>query len=261
MSARLDIERHDRVLVLTIANPAARNALDPGVYELGRSAIEEAGVSDQVGAVVLCGAGGVFSAGGNLGRLAANREKPEDVQRRATDALAGWVAAIRSCPKPVLAAVEGAAAGAGFALVLACDLVVAASDAVFSMAYVRVGLTPDGGSSVFLTRALSHQLAAELLFEGGRIGPQRLHALGIVNRVVEPGEALFETMDWAARLAEGPPAALARVKALLETSYGRPLDESLAIETDLFVQSTRHGEAGEGIAAFLEKRKPKFSGD
>lgn len=261
MSARLDISRQDRVLVLTIANPEARNALDPAVYELGRAAIEEAGLSEAVGAVVLTGEGGTFSAGGNLGRLAANRERPEDVQREATGALAGWVAAIRACSKPVLAAVEGAAAGAGFSLVLACDLVVAASDSVFSMAYVRVGLTPDGGSSVFLTRALSHQLAAELLFDGGRIGPQRLHALGIVNRVVEPGEALAEAMNWAGRLAEGPPAALARIKALLETSYGRPLGESLATETELFVQSTRHDEAGEGIAAFLEKRRPRFSGD
>ncbi|MCW8952441.1 MAG: enoyl-CoA hydratase [Rhodospirillales bacterium] len=259
MTASLGEERLGRVLVLTMDNPGARNALSPAVYAKGRTALEAAGKDPDVGAIVLRGAGEAFCAGGDLNRLNGNREKPRAEQRASTAALGAWVETIRTCPRPVIAAVEGAAAGAGFSLALACDLVVAARDAVFVMAYIKVGLTPDGGATVFLPRALPHQMASELVFEGGRIGADRLYALGVVNRVVEPGAAFAEAKDWATKLAEGPPEAMARAKRLLEAGYSTTFSAQLAIETDAFVDSVHAEEAGEGIAAFLERRKPRFT--
>src|SRR4051794_32593399 len=124
------------------------------------------------------------------------------------------VEAIRAFPKPVIAAVEGAAAGAGFSLALACDLIVAAEDAVFVMAYSNVGLSPDGGATWSLARALPRQLASELLLAGERIDARRLHALGVVNRVAAPGGALAETLALAEKLNNRAPNALASIKEL-----------------------------------------------
>src|SRR5690606_21949403 len=131
------------------------------------------------------------------------------------DPLHGWVVRIRGGPRPVFAAGEGAAAGAGFSLVLACDLVVAASDARFAMSYVRIGLTPDGGSSWFLGRRVPHPLAYEWLATGEPIPAARLHAAGLVNEIVEPGCALEAAARRAERLARGPAFALAGIKSLL----------------------------------------------
>ena len=142
---------------------------------------------DSIRAVVLTGADNFFCAGGNLNRLLENRALEQSVQADAIDRLHGWIDALRACPKPVIAAVEGAAAGAGFSLALACDLIVAGASAKFVMAYVQVGLTPDGGGSWFLTRALPRQLASEILLEGKPVPAPRLQALGLVNRVVPDG--------------------------------------------------------------------------
>ncbi|MVO97922.1 enoyl-CoA hydratase-related protein, partial [Rhizobium leguminosarum] len=131
-----------------------------------------------------------FCAGGNLQRLQARRQEDAEAQAQGVEALHQWIETLSTYPKPVIAAVEGAAAGAGFSLALACDMVVAARDAAFVMAYAGVGLSPDGGATWSLARALPRQLAAELLLCGERIGAERLHALGVVNRLARPGEAL-----------------------------------------------------------------------
>ncbi len=258
MSPTLQSERHGHVLRLTLSDPRRRNALDPAMYAAGHAALAQAAADDGIGAVVLTGAGDTFCAGGNLRRLIDNRGEPRGVQRRSVEGLHGLVRALRACPRPVIAAVEGAAAGAGFSLALACDLVVAAEDAVFTMAYVKVGLNPDGGATTWLTRALAPQLAAEILFEGAPLSAARLHAAGVVNRVVPPGQALAEASQWAERLAQGPGAALARAKRLLETAYAEELDSHLDREAESMTEAVHHDEAGEGIAAFLEKRPPRF---
>src|SRR4051812_44706256 len=142
MPAELKSTTHGRTMVLTISNPEHRNALGPEMYAAGVEALNVAETSAEVRSVVITGEGSMFCAGGNLQRLQSNREQPPEVQAQSIDGLHSWIDSIRTFPKPVIAAVEGPAAGAGFSLCLACDMVVAAEDAIFVMAYVNVGLSP-----------------------------------------------------------------------------------------------------------------------
>jgi len=258
-AAELQSTSRGRTMVLTISNPDHRNALGPEMYAAGIEALNAADSNPEVGSVVITGAGGTFCAGGNLQRLLANRERPPEVQGQSLDALAGWVEAIRTFPKPVIAAVEGAAAGAGFSLALACDLIVSADNAVFVMAYSTVALSPDGGGSWSLSQALPRQLVSELLMCGERIGAQRLHALGVVNRLTPAGGALAEALALAARLEERAPNVLASLKELINDAPGASLSRQLASEREHFVANLHHPNGGIGIAAFLNKQKPKYS--
>ncbi|MCS6764912.1 MAG: enoyl-CoA hydratase [Candidatus Protistobacter heckmanni] len=260
MSAQLLTERQGATLVLTLSNPGARNALGPEMYSAAIEALATAGGNPEIRALVLTGADGFFCAGGNLNRLLDNRSKDKSVQAASIDQLHGWVEAMRACPKPIIAAVEGAAAGAGFSLAMACDLMVAARDAKFVMAYVRVGLTPDGGGYWHLSRALPRQLATEVMIEGKPIVAERLHHFGMVNRLTAPGEALKEALAWAEELAGLSPNAVGRIKALAEAAQTQPLAAHLNTERENFVESLHHDDGREGISAFLEKRKPSYRG-
>ncbi|VVE07499.1 enoyl-CoA hydratase [Pandoraea eparura] len=259
MSAELLAERVDHTLVLTLSNPGARNALHPGMYAAGVEALATAERDPSVRAVVLTGADNFFCAGGNLNRLLENRQKDPAVQAASIDALAEWIEALRACPKPIIAAVEGAAAGAGFSLALACDLLVAADNAKFVMAYVKVGLTPDGGGSWFLSQALPRPLATEILLEGRPVAAGRLAAAGLVNRVVAPGQARAEALNWATDLAQLSPNAVGRIKSLIESGASQTLTAQLGAERDSFVASLHHADGLEGISAFLEKRPAKYA--
>lgn len=251
-------QRRGRVLLVTLSNPAARNAMWPDLYRLALPLFREAGSDAGIGAIVLTGEGEHFCGGGNLNRLLAQRDLPPETQRQNLDAFHEWVMALQECPKPVLAAVEGAAAGGGFSVCLACDLIVAAEDAKFVMSYVKVALSPDGGGSDSLAHMLPPQAALDVLLEGGALSAARLHALGVVNRVVPRGTALAEALAWAERLAQGPSGAQARIKRLVYEARGRHRREQLDAERDSFLESLYGDEAGEGIQAFLEKRKPRF---
>lgn len=208
--------------------------------------------------MVLTGEGGVFSAGGNLQRLQTQRVQDLPAQQASITALHDWIEAIRTYPKPVIAAVEGSAAGAGLALVLACDLVVAARSARFATAYARVGLSPDGGTSWHLARALPRALAAELLMCGDLVEAERLHALGLVNRLADTGQALQAALDLADTLHGRAPNALASCKELLDEAAHQPLSAQLDLERAHFLRNLTHANAGEGIAAFLDKRTPHW---
>ena len=208
--------------------------------------------------MVIAGADNFFCAGGNLNRLLENRAKDPSVQAQSIDLLAEWISALRLSSKPVIAAVDGAAAGAGFSLALACDLIVAAEDAKFVMSYARVGLTPDGGGSWFLAQALPRQLATEVLIEGKPIGAARLHELGVVNRLVKPGTARDAAVAWADELGKISPNSAARIKTLVCAAGTQPLSTHLVAERDNFVASLHHRDALEGISAFLEKRAPVY---
>ncbi len=246
-------------LVLTLSNPGARNALHPDMYAAGIDALKQAERDPSLHAIVIIGADHFFCAGGNLHRLLDNRSQSPAVQAASIDLLGQWIAALRASVKPVIAAIEGVAAGAGFALALACDLLVAADDATFSMAYARVGLTPDGGGSWFLARALPRALAAELLFEGKPIAAKQLHTLGLVNRLVKPRMAYHEAISWARDLSKLSPHALGRIKMLLAHAETHSLTEHFAAERDHFIAALHHRDALEGIQAFLEKRAPIYS--
>lgn len=261
MSAELLTERptaSESTLVLTLSNPGARNALHPDMYAAGIEAMNAAERDSSVRAIVLTGADNFFCAGGNLNRLLENRAKAPSVQAASIDMLGEWVSALRSSSKPVIAAVEGAAAGAGFSLALACDLLVAADNAKFVMSYARVGLTPDGGGSWFLTRALPRALATEILLEAKPVSAARLYDTGVVNRVTNPGAARDTAIAWADELGRMAPKALSAIKSLIAEASTHTLDQHLDAERDGFVEALYHGDALEGIGAFLEKRPAHY---
>ncbi len=247
-----------QTMVLTLSNPPLRNALSPAMYAAGVEALHFADSSAEIRSVVITGDGSMFCAGGNLQRLLDNRSQAPSVQAKSIDGLHAWIEAIRSCRKPVIAAVEGAAAGAGFSLCLACDQIVAARDAVFVMSYSNVGLSPDGGASWHLARILPRQLASELLLGGERIDAQRLHALGVVNCITDNSGALAYGLQLADKFNQRAPNALASIKELMNDAVARTLPEHLNAERDAFVANLHHTNAGEGINAFLAKRPADY---
>lgn len=258
MAAELRSTFEGSTMVLTISNPEHRNALGPEMYAAGVEALNIAETNPDVRCVVLTGEGDTFCAGGNLQRLLANRQKPPEVQAQSIEQLHSWVEAIRTFPKPVIAAVEGPAAGAGFSLALACDLIVAARNAVFVMAYSSVALSPDGGGSWSLAHALPRQLVNELLMSGERIGAQRLHDLGVVNRLCDAGQALGTALEWSEKLAARAPNVMASIKELVSEAGANDLSTHLAAERDHFVKNLHHPNGGIGIAAFLNKQAPRY---
>ena len=258
MTAQLKSTSQGQTLVLTLSDPSLRNALGPEMYAAGIEALNAAETNPEIRSVILTGEGAHFCAGGNLNRLLGNRDKPREVQAQSIEGLHSWMEAIRTFPKPIIAAVEGAAAGAGFSLVLMCDLIVAARDSVFVMAYSSIGLSADGGGSWSLAHALPRQLASELLMLGERIGAERLQELGIVNRVVDSGSALEQALQLAERINARAPNAMSSVKELLNDAGTHNLTAHLAQERDHFVKNLHHPNAGIGIAAFLNKEKPIY---
>jgi len=258
MSAELKASRHHATLILTLSNPTAKNALHPDMYAATIEALSTAERDPTVRVVILTGENRFFCSGGNLNRLLENRAKEKAVQAQSIDQLNGWIDALRGCTKPIIAAVDGAAAGAGFSLALACDLIVAGSSAKFLMAYVKVGLTPDGGGTWFLTRALPRQLATEILIEGKPVSAERLHQVGIVNKIVPDGTALEAAIAWADELTELSPHAMERIKTLVADAEANTLPEQLEAEKHSFVEALHHPDAREGIDAFLAKRKPTY---
>ena len=247
------------ILVLTLSNPSLRNALHPDMYAAGIEIFSSTAHSPDVRAVVITGANQFFCAGGNLNRLQTNRQKDPAIQLESIEMLCTWVEAIHSCPKPVIACVEGVAAGAGLALALVCDMVVAADDARFMAAYVRTALSPDGGVTWLLRRLLPRALAFEALMLGEPLTAERLHTLGVINHVTPKGSADAAALALAQRFASGPQGTQARIKRQFASAGELDLSAFLPIERQGFVDSLFSADAGEGIAAFLDKRAARFA--
>ena len=258
-SAALLARREGGVLVLSNNNQEARNALSPEFYLGVTAMLNEAALDPTVTAIVLTGEGGHFCAGGDLRLLATRRELPIIARRLKLEGLHNLVRALRDCPKPVIAAVEGAAAGAGLSVALACDMLVAAKNAVFSAAYVKIGLSPDGGATAFLAEFVSRQVLTELCLTGERLSGERMHALGAVNRLTEPGQALQAAIALARQVGEGPELAMARIKQLCRVAPSNTLEQQLELEAQFMVHSQETEESREGIGAFLEKRSPDYA--
>jgi enoyl-CoA hydratase/carnithine racemase len=256
--SELKTERRGRALVLTISDPASRNTLSPQVYTAGIEALSVAEADTELRAIVLTGDGEHFCAGGNVQRLEQTRRTDPLAQGDTLAAFGDFVEQIRVCPKPVIAAVEGWAAGGGFSLALACDLVVAARDARFVMSYGRIGMTPDGGASWHLARALPRALALQALWLAEPLDAEQLHAHGLVNVVSSKGQALTDALALAERLAAMAPNALAGAKELVDAAATRPLRDQLDAEAALFVRNLVDANAGEGLQAFFDKRAPRF---
>lgn len=259
MTASLKSHSHGQTMVLTISNPEHRNALSPDLYAAGVEALNVAENSNDVRSVVITGEGSHFCAGGNLQRLLGNRQQPPEVQAESIEGLHNWIETIRAFSKPVVAAVEGACAGAGFSLALASDLVVAAHNATFVMAYSNVGLSPDGGASWSLMQALPRATVLHLLMTGERISAERLHQLGVINQVSASGSALEDALSLCERLNARAPNALSSIKELANDAPTVSLHTQLAAERTHFVRNLHHANGGEGIAAFLDKRQARYT--
>jgi enoyl-CoA hydratase/carnithine racemase len=255
MTTELLTERQGSTLLITLSGPATRNALSPQVYAAGIELLNVADSDPSVRAVVITGGGGHFCGGGDLQRLAHNRQHDLNLQGENIDAFHQWIEAIRSFPKPVIAAVEGVAAGGGLSLALACDLLVTGDNARFVSAYSRVGLSPDGGASWQLGRLLPRSLALSWLWQGGEMSAQQLQPWGLVHEVVPAGQVLSKAMALAESLAQVPAGVAASIKELVGDAHSQTLNEHLAAEKRHFLVNLSRPEAGAAIQGFLSRKK------
>ena len=239
---------------MTIDRPAVRNAVDLAGAERIAAAIDELDQRDDLFAGVITGAGGGFSAGMDLKALAATGERPVDPGR------GPFGLCERPPAKPLIAAVEGAAFGGGFEIALACDCIVASSDARFALPEVKRGLVAGGGGVLRLPRRIPRNVALELLLTGEPLGAIRAHGLGLVNRLAAPGEALAAALALAAAIAANAPLAVRTTKRIAAASALWPEEEMFALQAPLAQPVRESGDAAEGTRAFVEKRAPNWTG-
>ncbi|MBS1862770.1 MAG: crotonase/enoyl-CoA hydratase family protein [Actinobacteria bacterium] len=252
-AATVLVERHEAVITITIDRPAVKNALDLRVAEGIAAACDALDAEPALKVGVLTGADGVFSSGMDL-KAFARGQKPVIPGR----GLAGFVEARPA--KPLIAAVEGYALGGGFEVALACDLIVAARGALFGLPEVQRGLLAAGGGLVRLPRLVSPRLAAEVALTGERIGAERLAELGVVNRLVEPGEALPAALDLATRIAANAPLAVAGATRMMRRVGDLTEAEAWEELRGLNAEVGASEDALEGARAFAEKRAPRWQG-
>ena len=250
------------VATVTMNRPDALNALSLQLTTDLGVAIRQA-VADGARVVVLTGNGRAFCSGGDLREMQSMWEKEGRIEAFLEDPLAvlhDVIKLIRETPIPFIAAVNGVCAGAGTNFALACDLVVAADDATFNEAFVRIGLSPDCGGTYFLPRAIGEKLAAELFMTGGTIDTERALQIGMINRVVPIDNLGSEAAKFAAKLANAPTGSVGRIKRMLNASFSNDLTSQLALEHECQIESGKSDDFKEGVAAFFEKRPPNFTG-
>lgn len=258
----LDYDVDGGVAVVRLNRPEVLNAFND---ELGFAALEvvqKASADDSVRCIVLTGTGRGFSAGEDLGALAESYKAGQvpGLGNTLTDRYNPLIRALRSAPKPVLAAINGVAAGAGASIALACDFRIAVEGMKMSLAFVRVGLVPDSGGIWFLTKMVGAARAWELAATGNPVTAERCLELGLVNRVVPAGEFEEAWRSWAAELAQGPTRAYALIKSLANGAATLSLDEQLEAEVDAQSAAGRTSDHLEGVQAFLGKRAASFEG-
>jgi 2-(1,2-epoxy-1,2-dihydrophenyl)acetyl-CoA isomerase len=254
----LRVEVDGPVATLTFDRPAALNALTVPVKVALREALESIAADRAVRAVILTGAGRAFCAGQDLAERDEPDAAPLDVEVR--ERYNPIIRALRSMGQPVIAAVNGVAAGAGASLAFACDLRIAAEEARFVLAFGRIGLVPDSGATWFLPRLVGPAKAAELALVGDPVDAAEALRLGLVSKVVPGDQLLSEARVLAERLAEGAPLALSLTKSALQRSLTIDLDEALEGEAKLQGIAGASADHAEGLAAFREKRPPRFTG-
>jgi 2-(1,2-epoxy-1,2-dihydrophenyl)acetyl-CoA isomerase len=261
MSGPLRFEVQDRVATLTLDRPDKLNALVPEMQDGFEEALRRCAEPD-VKALLLRGEGRAFCAGGDIGWMAQALDEGRWTEMEQLLDLGVKVAhGLRTLPKPVVAVVQGPAAGAGMSLALCADLRIATPQAKFGMAFVKIGLHPDWGGSVMLSLLVNASIAAELMFTGDTLDAQRAQALGLVNQIVD-AEVLEDVLKvTGARFAQGPAEAFARIKASVLRNAGHTPDSLMAllvVEGAQMKAVMRSAGAKEGLAAFLEKRPPRF---
>ncbi|RMG93349.1 MAG: enoyl-CoA hydratase [Chloroflexi bacterium] len=255
----LRYECHNQVVTIVMNRPERRNALNDTLNRELLAAFEQAGSDQNVRAVVLTGAGKGFCAGADLA-VFQERPSPEQIAQGIISYYQPLMTRIVTIPKPVIAAVNGVAAGAGASLALACDLRVMADNAAIMMAFSNIGLVPDAGASWFLARLVGYSRAYEIASEGRPIPATQCLEWGLTNRVVPATDLLTEAQNWAAQLAKRPTLALGLTKHTLNHALLHDLAATIAYEAELQKQTVISHDHMEGVMAFLEKRPPQFKG-
>lgn len=261
----VNVERSEGSAVIELNRPERLNAWS---LQLGldlRAAIEEIAAEDSIRAVLITGAGRGFSSGADLtdGRSSEDEHNADgnfDLSARLRRRYHPIILGIRRMPKPVVAAVNGPAAGIGCSLAMACDLVLAGESAKFILAFVNIGLVPDGGSSAFIPARVGLARATEMMMLGEKVDASTALGWGLVNRVVPDDQLRSEADALVARLAAGPTGSFAGIKELLNRRVYSGLEEQLEAEADAQQRLGRSDDFAEGVTAFMEKRPANFQG-
>src|SRR6266545_937568 len=238
--------------VLVFNRPAKRNALTVAMYGVLADQLVEAAASAEVRAVVITGAGDIFTAGNDIRDFIGQPPIDDDSH------VVRFLTALARFPKPIIAAVNGPAIGVGTTMLLHCDLILAASSSRFQLPFVKLGLSPEGGSSLLLPRLVGLHRASELVLWGEPFDAATAYRIGLANEVVADGELESRTSSWLEPLLELPPQAVAAAKALLREPLRSELFAAMSREGDVFRQRLASSEAAEAFTAFFEKRKPRF---
>ncbi len=257
----VQLEMIDTVAMVTLSRPESLNALNLKMIQNLQATILT--VRNRARAIVLTGAGRAFCAGGDLQEMRKIAEEEGRIEAFFDGPLRllnECILLIRQTALPFIAAVNGVASGAGCNLALACDLVIAAESARFNQAFIRIGLTPDCGGTFILPRLVGWRRATELLMTGEMLDSRRALEIGMINAVVPDSELMSQALVLAGRLALSPTAAIGRIKELLEASFTNDYSGQLELERKVQIQSGQTSDFKEGVAAFIEKRPPKFMG-
>ena len=261
MTDILNVELRDRVAIVELNRPAARNALDTELRTALVAALDRLAHDPDIGAVVLGGAGGSFCAGADLrGGAAGGDTTARSAARIVALDFNPLLELLVRIDKPVIAALEGAAAGFGMSIALACDLVVMAEGAFMLSNFINIGLVPDGGATWALLRRVGYGRTFEILADAPRLDARRCLELGLANRVVAAGSSRDAAIAWATDLAGKAPMALALTKRLARLSQGAGLSDALALEAELQALCLATQDTREAMAAFAGKRPPTFTG-
>jgi len=262
MSEPVLVERKGAIAIVTLNRPEVLNALSPEMASSLRQITYELEMDKSVRCVVLKGAGKGFMAGGDVAGF--HDELDKNLQVHVGNMLDDYHCAVRAIvrmDKPVIGSLHGAVAGAGMSLALTLDLAIAADNLMMTLAYAKLGTSPDGGSTYFLPRIVGRRKAMEIAMLSDRFNAEDAKDMGLVNKVVPADDLDAAVMDWAEKLSSGPSFAYGWTKKLIDQSFNSDIDKQLEAERDGIVSCAGSADMQEGIRAFVEKRRAEFSGE
>lgn len=260
MSDTILFEQRGAIATMTFNRPEVFNAMSTELIARFASLTNALKTTPDIRVLILKGAGKAFIAGGDVGMFYKTMDTIVDTVKPIGDQLHAGIINLRQLPFPVVAEIQGAVAGAGLSVALACDFAIASENATFTTAYSKIGLSPDGGSTYFLPRLVGIRKATELVMLSDSLTAAEALQLGLINRVVPHDALATATQEFVARLANGPTQAYARAKRLLTQSFDTPIAQQLDDEMDCFAECAGTADFREGVTAFVEKRKPIFTG-